>query len=133
MQNAQSKCLDTNNGVNLALLQIRLIPIVASIPSPAMVLFNIPIRDLLSQMKRKPININNNDVQYEALKACQDKYVKDNSIHKNLLSFPIGSKVAVQCEDGGPWMYGVTEEANNSNHSGRSYIIRVMKMLRLIM
>ena len=29
-------------------------------------------------------------------KMCQDKYLNGNDIHKNSLSFPIGSTVAVQ-------------------------------------
>ena len=36
------------------------------------------------------------------------------------------------CEDEGPWMNGVIQEANSSGHRGRSYIIRVMKMGRKI-
>ena len=54
-------------------------------------------------------------------------------IFKNTHFFPIGSTVAVQCEDGGPWLHCVIKEANNSGHSGRSFIIRVAKMGRLIM
>ena len=53
-------------------------------------------------MNRKPININNNESQYESLNVHQDKYVKANDTHNNLLSFPIASTVAMQCEDGGP-------------------------------
>ena len=48
-------------------------------------------------------------------------------------SFPIGSTIAIQHEDGGPWMYEIIEKANNSGHSGRSYKIRVIKTGRLIM
>ena len=72
-------------------------------------------------MNRELININNDDAQYEALKACQDKYVKDSDTHKDSLSFPAMYTVALQCEDWGPWMHGVIKEANNNDHKGRSY------------
>ena len=39
-----------------------------------MMLFNRPIRGLLPQMKRGPINENNNDIHFEALEAYQRKY-----------------------------------------------------------
>ena len=83
----QSKCLDTNNDVSLSLLQIRSTPIGAGL-SPAILLFNRPIRGLLFQMNRKSINIKNDDAQYEALKAYQDKYVKDNDTCTDSLLFP---------------------------------------------
>ena len=78
-------------------------------------------------MNRKHMNINNDDAQYEALKAYQDKYIKDNYIHKDSLSFHIGFTAAMQHEDGEPWIHRVIEEANNSDHGGRSYIIRVIR------
>ena len=95
------KGLDTNNDVNLTLLQTRSTPINAVLPSLAMLLFNRPIRGLLPEMNREPIKINNDDAQYEALKAHQHKDVKNNDTHKDSLSFPIGSTIAVQHEDGG--------------------------------
>ena len=52
-------------------------------------------------MNREPININNDGVYYEALKAHQNKYIKENDTCKDSLSFPIGPTVAIQCEDGG--------------------------------
>ena len=58
---------------------------------------------------------------------------KDSDITKDSLSFPIGSTVAMQCKDGRPWMHGVSEEANNSDCDGQSYIVRETKTDRLIM
>ena len=55
------KCLDKNNDVNLALLLIRLMPIVSGLPSPVILLFNILIRGMLPEMNREPININYDD------------------------------------------------------------------------
>ena len=123
-------CLDTNTNVNPTLLQIRLTLIDAGLPSPAMLLFNRPIKGLLAQMNREPININNDDNQYEAHKTHQDSVLRTLILSKT--TFPVGSTVAVQCEEGGPWMLRVIREANTSDHRGNSYIISVMKMGRLI-
>ena len=60
-------------------------------------------------------------------KAHQWKDIVNNDIHKGLLSFPIGFTVIIKCEDGEPWKHGVIKEANKSDHTGRSYIVRVTK------
>ena len=65
-------------------------------------------------------------------KQGQDKYVKKNNTCKGSLSFPGKSTVAVLHEDVGPWMNGVIKEANSIDYRRRSYIIRVMKMGRLV-
>ena len=91
-------------------------PIDEGLPSPAILLFKRPIKSLLPQMNREPININNDDIHYEVLKAHHNKYVKNNDTHKDPLSFPTGSTEAVHCEDVEPWMHGVIKEANSSDH-----------------
>ena len=58
---------------------------------------------------------------------------KDSDTHKDSLSFPFGFTEPVQYEEGGPWMHGFTKEANNSDHYGRSYVVRVIKRGKLIM
>ena len=50
-------------------------------------------------MNMEPININNDDTQYEALKACQDKYVKHSDTHKDVSE--------------------IIKETNNSGKNGR--------------
>ena len=97
-----------------------------------MLFSSIPIRGLRPLMNGEPISINNDDAQYEAIKTHQHKYVKDSDTHKELLSFPIGSTVAMQHEYGGPWTHRIIKEANNSEHNGRSYIIRVIKIEKFI-
>ena len=62
------KLFDNNNDINLTLLQIGLMPIGTGLPSPATLLFNRPIRALLPQMNREPININADEEHYKALK-----------------------------------------------------------------
>ena len=56
----------------------------AGLPSPATVLFNRPIQGLLPQINRVPINVDNDNMQYEALEACQNKYDKGSDIPKIL-------------------------------------------------
>ena len=46
------KYLDINRDVNVAFLQIRLIPVQYGLPSPAIILFNRPIRGILSKLNR---------------------------------------------------------------------------------
>ena len=88
-------------------------PIGPGLPVPATLFFNQPIRALLPQINREPININTEGEHYEALKAHQDKYLKGSDTHKDSLSFPIGSTVTLQWEDGGPWMYGLISETDS--------------------
>ena len=45
-------CFDNSNGVNLALFQIRSMPIGAVLPSPATPLFKRPIRAVLPQINK---------------------------------------------------------------------------------
>ena len=82
------KGLDTNNNVNLALLQVRSSHIGAGLSCPTMLLFNRPTRCLLPQMNREPIDINNDDAKYETLKAYQEKCVKDIDTPKRLTFSP---------------------------------------------
>ena len=65
-------CLDNNDSINLALLQMRSTPVGARLPNAATLLFNRPIRALLSQINMEPINFNANDKHHEALKTCND-------------------------------------------------------------
>ena len=71
-------------------------PLGTGLPSTATCLFNRPITTLLPQINGEHINISINSEPYEAVKPHQDKYLKGNDTCKGLLSFPIGSTVAVQ-------------------------------------
>ena len=110
------KDLTNKDDINIVLLQIRSTPIGTRLPSPATRLFNRPIRALLPQKNKEPINLNADDKQYEALKAYQDKYLKATDTCKDSFPFPIGPTVSVQHKDGRPWTHGVVEEANDTDH-----------------
>ena len=87
------KCIQNNNDVNFALLQIRSLPIGAGIPSPATLLFYRPIRALLPQIGREPINIS--DAYYKALKSKHKPYIKKNDTCKN--SYLIFHRIYSNC------------------------------------
>ena len=100
MKHTIKKCLDNNDNVNLALLQMTSTPIATGLPSPATLLFKRPIRALLPQINKEQINFDVDDEHYKTLRTCQDKYTKGNDTCKGSFTFPIGSTVAVHCEDG---------------------------------
>ena len=52
--------------------------------------------------------------------------------YRDSLSFLLGATVAMQQQDGGKWIHGVIVEVNSTDHNGWSYIVRVMKMGRII-
>ena len=93
-------CLD-NNDVNVAFLQMRSVPIGAVLPSPVTQLFNRPIRTLLPQTNRKPVNFNVDSEYNKALKTFQDKFIGGIDTHEDSFSYPVGSTVAVHCKDSG--------------------------------
>ena len=87
------KYFHNNNDVNFALVH------------------NRPIRVLLPWVNRKPIDAD--DKMYEALKLWQDRNLKNNDNHKDLITFSICSTAAIQRDDGGPWIYRVIVESNS--------------------
>ena len=106
-------------------MQMKSTPKGTALHSHRNLLFNRPIRALLPKMNREPINITADHEYYEILIACQDKYLKGDNTCIESHSFPIGSTVAVQLKNGGPWTYGIVEEVNYTDNNGQSYIIRV--------
>ena len=64
------KCIDTKYDRHIALLDIRSAPLGPGLQSPATLVFNYPIRGILSRL---PISQNKNDEHYEALVKRQTK------------------------------------------------------------
>ena len=58
-------------------------------------------------------------------KLIDMQYKNDNDIPPVFPYIPIGSAVAVQQEDSGPWTYGMIVNIGNHNHHGRSYTIQL--------
>ena len=55
------KCFVSRSYPHTALLQIQMTPLGQGIPSPATMLFNHPIRGIMTVINRMPIGIDNDD------------------------------------------------------------------------
>ena len=73
-------------------------------------------------VNREPIIINNDHAYNEAFKMHEKKCIKDSGTYKGSLSLSMGSTLAIQCENGGPWTHRVIEKVNISDHNGKSCI-----------
>ena len=105
IKSTMKKCFDSGSDVHIALLQIRTTPIRQGLLSPATLLFNCQVRGIMPVMNRLPINTDNDEEHHKALvnRQCKNEQGKDTP--KNFVSLPIGSTVAVQQEDWGPWTH----------------------------
>ena len=121
------KCFDTKGDPHIALLQTQMNPLGPGLPSPATILFNHPIRGLMSIISRLPVGINNYEEHYAALVNRQMKDGKNQGTPRNYVSIPTGSTAAVQCEGGGLWIHGTVEGKGDHNHHERSYNIHIKK------
>ena len=74
-------------------------------------------------VNRLPIGFDNGKEHHNALINRQYGNDKDNDTFKTFNPLPIGSTVAVQCEDGGLWTNGTIDEKGNHNHHNISYKI----------
>ena len=68
--------------IHLALLQICSTPIRVGLLSPVTVLLSGPVRGLLPQVNRDPININNCNMHDEAIEACQRKLIRARCLNR---------------------------------------------------
>ena len=82
-------------------------------------LVNRPIKALLLQIGREPININN-DEYYDVLVSRQEAYTKNNDTCESSTLFSSGSSVVVHLEDGGPWMHGMISVGDTEDHRWQS-------------
>ena len=62
---------------HIALLQIQITLLGQSLPSPAMLLFNCPIRGILPVINRLPIGLDNDDEHHKVMIKRQTKNDKD--------------------------------------------------------
>ena len=66
------------------------------LPSLASMLFNCPIRGILTMINRPPVGIDNDQEHYKVIVKRQMKDDKGRHTPKMYVSIPIGSTVAVQ-------------------------------------
>ena len=95
------KCLDTSQDINLALLQMQSTAVGVGLPSLVMMAFSRPIRGLLLQIDRVPINRDIDEVHYETLETHQSKYKNDSDAQKIILSFLQGHQWLLSGKMGG--------------------------------
>ena len=95
----------------------------AGLPNPTMMLFNRLIRSLFSQMNRHPIDIDNDELHYNALEAHQRKNDKVKDTHKDPFIYITGATEAVQWKDRRLWTHGMIVKPNNDDHTGCFYTI----------
>ena len=71
-------------------------------------------------INRSPVGTDNNEEHHKAIIDRQSTNDKSNDASKSFVSFPIGSTVVVQWEDGGPYTHGSIEAKYDCNHQNRS-------------
>ena len=127
----KKRCYDSEDDMHIV-LQIRTIPQGQGLPSPAMLLFNDPVRGIMPVMDRVLINTSYDDVHHKVLvnRQCRNEEGKDSS--QNFVSLSIGSTVVVQQEDRGLWTHGTIEDKGDHNHHDRSYKICITKTGKII-
>ena len=74
----------------MAMLQIRTTPLGKGLPSPAMLLFNCPVKCIMSVIDRPSINIDNDDEHHQTLMQRQGKMTEVMIPQKSLCLFPYG-------------------------------------------
>ena len=90
------KCIETNEDIHVALLQIRPTPLKPGLPTSATLIFNCPIWGIMPILNRLPINLDNNEESYEALFNREAKNDKKYDTARNYDLFWIGSIIVVQ-------------------------------------
>ena len=78
-------------------------------------------------LNRPSFNADNDDEHYETKVKRQANTDKKYATLRNFKPVPIGSAVAVQREDGGPWSNGIRVGKRDESHNDRSYKIYVIK------
>ena len=114
------KYADSSSDIHMALLQIHTTPLGQGLPSLASLLFNHLVCSVMPVIDRKPVSIDNDDEHHIKLIHRQGKNHTNNDASQVFASIPIGSTVAVQWEDGGPWTHGMIIGKGDHNHHNQS-------------
>ena len=113
-------------------LQIHTTPLGQGLPSPAVLLFNHLVHGVMPMIDRKPVSVDNDDEHHIKFMHRQSKNDTNSDASQVFASIPIGSTVAVQWEDGGPWTHGMIVGRGKHNHHNWSYNIQVTTVGRII-
>ena len=107
----------------MALLQVCTTPLGQELPSLAMLMYNRLVHGIMPILDHKPLVEDCDDECHAKLTEGQQKNNNDTSA--TFPCIPIGSAVAVQQEDGGPWTHGTVVCTGNHNHHNKSYTIQL--------
>ena len=114
----------------MALLQIYTTPLGQGLLTLATLMFNQQVCSIMPVLDWKPIGKDYDDEHHSRLLERQHK--NDNDASTIFESIPVGSAVAVQQEDGGPWTHGTVVSIGNHNHHDCTYIIQLTRNGRWI-
>ena len=117
------KCADSGRDINMALLQIHMMQLGQGLPSLATLMFSRQVHSIMPVIDCKPLVKDCDDDHHNKLIERQQKNTNDASS-----IFPrihIGSAVAVQQEESGPWTHGTIVGTGNHNHHNTSYMIQL--------
>ena len=112
-------------GHSHGIVQIHTTPLGQGLLSPATLLFNCLVCDVIPIINRKPIGRDSDNEHHSKLVHRQHKNVTSNDASPVFASIPIGSTVAVQQEDSGPWTHGAIVEKGDHHHHDWSYTLQV--------
>ena len=106
---------------HVALLQIRLTPIIMRIPSPDTLLFNRPERSPLPRCSRPLKMCDNDESNHVVSETGSPNERKKELLTQISLFYFTESIVAVQCKGEEPWMHGTVTGHASEGHSRRCY------------
>ena len=124
------KCTDSDRDINMALLQICMMPLSQDLLSPATLMFSRQVCGIMPVIDHKPLVKDCDDDHHNKLIERQQK--NTNEASAIFPCIPIGSAVVVQQEDGGPWTHGTIVGMGNHNHHDKSYMIQLITNGRCI-
>ena len=116
------KCEDSGGDINMALLQICTTPLGQGLPTPATLMFNRQVCGIMPVLDCKPVGQECDDKHHSKL---VDRQNRNNNTSPVFASFPIGSAVVVQHDDGGPWTHGTIGGTSDHNHYDHAYTIQL--------
>ena len=125
------KCANSGGDINMALLQICTTPVGQGLQSPATLMFNRQVHGIMAVLDNKPVGQDCDDEHHSKLVDRQNK--NNNDASPVFAYLPIGSAVAVQHEDGRPWIHGTIVGTSDHNHHDCAYTIQLTTNGRQIM
>ena len=125
-------CFETNAVINLAVLQVRLMPNGSGLPRPIAIPLHIPIQGLLPKLNRLPIVYYYYEDPYNSLNFIQCKILKNNDTLKENIILSAESEVAVKRKDSTPCTHSKFIEHGDGDHNESSYKVHFAKTQRIV-